>query len=109
MLTDEAASTRREHKRTKMWGKKNKKLRNKNPYDEESGAVSYSAYSTNRNLAGPAGGKGEKLKRHNTTQAYGTPFTRTTLPHYQNKAPEELTRRRRNAADSSSSSASAVE
>ena len=90
-----------------MWGKKNKKLRNKNPYDEESGAVSYTAYSTNRNLGGPAGGK-EKIKRHNPTQAYGTPYTRTTLPHYQNKAPEELTRRGGSTGGSSSNSASAV-
>ena len=43
-----SASSKREHKRVKMWGKKNKKLRNKNPYGEENGAVAYVAYSTNR-------------------------------------------------------------
>lgn len=81
---EDVGSTKREHKRTKMWGKKNKKLRNKNPYDEENGAVSYTAYSTNRNLAGPGGPK-EKVKRHSVGQQYGTPYTRTTLPHYQDK------------------------
>jgi hypothetical protein len=44
----EAAQTR-EHKRLKQWGKKNKKLRNKNPYGEDD-PVSYVAYSTNRRL-----------------------------------------------------------
>ena len=39
---------RREHKRLKNWGKKNKKLRDKNPYGEENGVASYVAYSTNR-------------------------------------------------------------
>lgn len=41
---------RREHKRLKHWGKKNKKLRDKNPYGEENGVVSYAVYSTNRNV-----------------------------------------------------------
>lgn len=83
--TEVADIQKREHKRTKMWGKKNKKLRNRNPYDEENGVVSYTAYSTNRNMAGPAGGKGEKVKRHDPNHAYGTAYTRTTLPHYLGK------------------------
>ncbi len=44
-----AATTapKRDHKRLKHWGKKNKKLRDKNPYGEESGKVSY-ALTTSR-------------------------------------------------------------
>lgn len=37
---------RREHKRLKHWGKKNRKLRDKNPYDEEKGV--YIVHTTNR-------------------------------------------------------------
>lgn len=37
---------RREHKRLKHWGKKNRKLRDKNPYDDEKGV--YIVHTTNR-------------------------------------------------------------
>jgi hypothetical protein len=84
----EESAEKREHKRTKMWGKKNRKLRNKTPYGEENYAVSFTAYSTSRNITGPEEGKkGRKNRRHNTAEAFGTPYVRTTLPHYQNKTP----------------------
>ena len=44
----EEAPQKREHKRLKHWGKKNKKLRDKNPYGEDNGTLAYVAYSTNR-------------------------------------------------------------
>ncbi len=78
---DDANDTKREHKRLKHWGKKNRKLRDKNPYGEENGVASYVAYSTSRNQAAP-GVKGPKVKRHDPRQAHGTPFLRTTLPHH---------------------------
>jgi hypothetical protein len=37
---------KRDHKRLKHWGKKNRKLRDKNPYDEDKGA--YIVHTTNR-------------------------------------------------------------
>jgi hypothetical protein len=103
------ASTRREHKRLKTWGKKNRKLRNKDPYGEEMGVNSLVAYSTNRvqNRGNPtpvalggasvasgshSGGRGgsssstggsDKLMRHSTQHPYGTPFVRAVLPHHQ--------------------------
>ena len=40
----------RDHKRLKRWGKKNKKLRNKTPYGEDSGTVSLNAFTTNRSM-----------------------------------------------------------
>ena len=40
----------RDHKRLKRWGKKNKKLRNKTPYGEDSGTVSLTAFTTNRSM-----------------------------------------------------------
>ena len=42
--------TGRDHKRLKRWGKKNKKLRNKTPYGEDSGTVSLTAFTTNRSM-----------------------------------------------------------
>ena len=43
--------SKREHKRLKHWGKKNRKLRDKTPYDESHGPQAYGAFFTNRNLA----------------------------------------------------------
>lgn len=71
---------KREHKRLKHWGKKNKKLRDKNPYADGSGYVI--AYSTNRSNTSLELPKGPKVKRQDPRQAYGTPFVRTTLPHH---------------------------
>lgn len=86
-------STRREHKRLKHWGKKNKKLRDKDPYGEkETGYVSYTAYTTNRTAAavsssssiGGGRGKGktsiekEHRVRQNPNISYGKAFTRPT-------------------------------
>ena len=47
-LSQSPLKPRREHKRLKHWGKKNKKLRDKTPYSEENGVAAYVAYSTNR-------------------------------------------------------------
>jgi hypothetical protein len=44
---------KREHKRLKTWGKKGKKLRDKTPYSEENGKLSYIAHTTNRNVIRP--------------------------------------------------------
>jgi len=65
---------KREHKRLKHWGKKNKKLRDKNPYSEENGVISYVAYSTNRSQLGNL--KQDKSRRHDPRNAYGVPFVR---------------------------------
>jgi len=54
--TENGTVIKREHKKIKHWGKKNKKLRDKNPYGEENGKVAYalttsrvkSGYSTTR-------------------------------------------------------------
>ena len=54
--TEKGTLIKREHKKIKHWGKKNKKLRDKNPYGEENGKVAYalttsrvkSGYSTTR-------------------------------------------------------------
>lgn len=72
---------KRDHKRLKHWGKKNKKLRDKDPYSESNGAVSYVAYSTNRNKVG-----GEKLatvKLQGSRLTHGSVFVRPNHPHYQ--------------------------
>ena len=71
-------ATKREHKRLKHWGKKNRKLRDKNPYGEDNGVVSYVAYSTNRSKSG---GAKREVTRHSTSVPYGHAFTRETL-HY---------------------------
>lgn len=68
-------STKREHKRLKHWGKKNKKLRDKDPYREkETGYVSYTAFTTNRALD-----KAPRI-RNNPREAYGNKFVRPTMP-----------------------------
>ena len=72
---------KREHKRLKHWGKKNKKLRDKNPYGEENGVLSYIAYSTNRPLASSNLPINVKPKRNDPKLAYGTPYTRPTMPY----------------------------
>lgn len=82
--TSNLVDGRREHKRLKHWGKKGKKLRDKNPYGEENGVVSYVAYSTNRSSIGIDKGSIEKVKRKNPRKEYGTPFVRPTLPHHVN-------------------------
>lgn len=79
------ALNKREHKRLKHWGKKNKKLRDKNPYGEDNGVVSYIAYSTNR--TGVFGGahtvERDKIRRQDPRHAYGNTFVRAALPHQQ--------------------------
>lgn len=84
-LASTDALNKREHKRLKHWGKKNKKLRDKNPYGEDNGVVSYIAYSTNR--TGVIGGahtvEREKIRRHDPRHAYGNTFVRAALPHQQ--------------------------
>lgn len=78
---------KREHKRVKRWGKKQRALRDKNPYGEENGVVSYVAYSTNR----PGAGVGEKFdkSRQNLRVAgggMGAAFMRQALPHHHAQA-----------------------
>lgn len=85
---------KREHKRLPHWGKKNRKLRNKDPYGENSnaGVSNYIAYSTNR-TAKPittttsttinSNNVNNKLMRNNIQHPYGTPYVRTILPHHQ--------------------------
>mmetsp|Transcript_21545 Transcript_21545/g.31305 ORF Transcript_21545/g.31305 Transcript_21545/m.31305 type:complete len:753 (-) Transcript_21545:167-2425(-) len=54
-----STSTGREHKRLKHWGKKNRKLRQKNPYGEDdSTGISYTVHTTNRTgiVSGRGGG-----------------------------------------------------
>lgn len=74
---------KREHKKLKHWGKKNKKLRNKNPYNEENGLVSFVAYSTNRTCysSEKSISDHDKIKRHDPRKSYGKPFVRPTFPH----------------------------
>lgn len=73
----------REHKRLKHWGKKNKKLRDKNPYSEENGVISYVAFTTNRIPAVVSKeDPGKARRRHDIRQNYGSEFIRTTLPHH---------------------------
>eukprot|EP01038_Epipyxis_sp_PR26KG_P004764 gene4764-6682_t len=84
-------AAKREHKRLKHWGKKNKKLRDKNPYGESNGVISYSAYSTNRvrgsgliSSETKLGSKNDdSVRRHDPRSAYGVPYVRTLLPHHQ--------------------------
>jgi len=75
---------RREHKRLKTWGKKNRKLRSKDPYSDVNNLV---AYSTNRakGTAAPVvttGREKEKLMRQSPQTAYGQPFVRAVMPHH---------------------------
>ncbi len=73
------SSTKREHKRLKHWGKKNKKLRDKDPYGEANGVVSYVAYTTNRCKVG--GETWERVKKQGSTKSYGSHFVRAMMPH----------------------------
>lgn len=43
---------KREHKRLKHWGKKNRKLRDKNPYGQVDEVKSFTVHITNRNVVG---------------------------------------------------------
>jgi large subunit GTPase 1 len=45
-------SQKREHKKLKHWGKKNRKLRDKNPYGEVDEIKAFTVHITNRNVAG---------------------------------------------------------
>jgi len=80
---------KRDHKRLKTWGKKNRKLRNNDPYADVNSLV---AYSTNR-AKGPStplvttGREKEsgKLMRHSTEHAYGTAYVRSVMPHHTDK------------------------
>jgi large subunit GTPase 1 len=75
-----AESTKREHKRLKHWGKKNKKLRDKDPYgDKETGYVSYTAFTTNRTQGTGSLDKISRVRQSNRT-AYGKAFVRPVLP-----------------------------
>lgn len=77
---DESKSTR-DHKRLKRWGKKNKKLRDKEPYGEKNGTIAYVALTTNRVSLGKTGG--QKVVRHNPFTSYGSVVTgATVLPHH---------------------------
>ena len=79
---------KRDHKKKQKWGKKGKKLRDKDPYSEMNGPQSFVAYSTNRTHATHFGAAassstsksneaaGGKKVRNDAAVAYGTPFTR---------------------------------
>jgi len=81
---------KREHKRLKHWGKKNKKLRDKNPYAEENGVVPLVAHSTNRSMKPLSLQDKEKVKRQDPRQAYGNTFVRASQP-YQVVVPDHVT------------------
>lgn len=51
-LDGQEAPQKREHKRLKTWGKKGRKLRNKDPYGEDASPEAYMAFYTNRNIIG---------------------------------------------------------
>ena len=74
---------RREHKKIKTWGKKNKKLRKKFPYEE---VDSIAAYSTNRaSVVGLTIGDNRveiKPRRHDPIIQYGVQHTRPIMPHH---------------------------
>lgn len=72
----------RQHKRAKRWGKKQRKLRDPNPYSEENGTISYVAHTTNRVVIG--GHKAERNKRNNPRMgAYGSEYVnRAIFPHH---------------------------
>lgn len=80
---DEEAGPKSEHKRIKRWGKKNRKLKDKDPYSEANGTVAFVAYTTNRSRPGETStskggsrtGHGDaKLKRHDAKVPYGREF-----------------------------------
>jgi hypothetical protein len=83
----------REHKRLKRWGKKNKKLRSKTPYADDTvgGTTNFAVYSTNRSVRAGDGGPvernangGDKVKRQDPRNTYGVDFSRNTF-NYQKK------------------------
>ncbi len=81
--TSESNSSARDHKRLKRWGKKNKKLRDKEPYGEHNGTISYVALSTNRVKTQKSG---PKIVRQSPIASYGTPITGSLpLPHHSQK------------------------
>ena len=71
----------REHKRLKHWGKKNKKLRDKDPYGETNGVIAYVAHTTNRSYV-PLNTTATKAKRQNLLESKEIEFVRVTHPHY---------------------------
>jgi hypothetical protein len=76
---------KREHKRLKHWGKKNRKLRDKDPYGDKNGTVSYAVYSTNRARTGVVKTEDEQTKRRQDPRAtYGTEYKRPQHPHQMN-------------------------
>ena len=97
----DGSKPKREHKKLRHWGKKNKKLQDKDPYGEDNGVVSYHAFTTNRDRGGvaPVQGKGRTSAMRSTRAVFktaaatdgaagatttggGTSFTRQTLPHH---------------------------
>lgn len=95
----DGSKPKREHKKLRHWGKKNKKLKEKDPYGEDSGAI-YHAYTTNRaGGAVPVPGKGRTSAMRSTRAVYktaaaadggttggGAAFTRQKLPHHPTRA-----------------------
>jgi hypothetical protein len=78
-INDQSTNTsKRDHKKIKKWGKKNKKLRNKNPY-EENGSVSYIVHCTNRT----DGRVAPSARREKPKQNYNPEFIRASFPHHQ--------------------------
>ena len=80
---DSEEAPRRKHrsKRRDVWGKKSRKLRDKDPYAVENGTINYVAYTTNRPKLN--GEKQEKVSRHNSKKSYGTEFVnRAMYPHH---------------------------
>jgi large subunit GTPase 1 len=85
---------KREHRKLKHWGKKNRKLKDKNPYAEENGKVAYQAFSTNRAAGLKATGRTSSMKTTRavyassglarSTTGGGETFTRQVLPHHTN-------------------------
>jgi large subunit GTPase 1 len=89
----DGSKPKRDHKKLKHWGKKNRKLKDKNPYGEENGSVSYQAFTKNRVAAPKAQGRSGAMRTtravHKTggdsneaTTGGGVNFTRQTLPHH---------------------------
>jgi hypothetical protein len=70
---------KRDHKRLKHWGKKNKKNQDKDPYSEFNGVVSYVAYTTNRAKVG--GEQWQQVKLQGSTSMQGSLYTRQKLPY----------------------------
>lgn len=68
---------KREHKKLKHWGKKNRKLREKNPYDESDGVkASYTLHTMNRAVG---------VRTNGVTEAGKTIRTRRQNPHFDNR------------------------